>query len=314
MRKSILLALALLTVGLMCLGVHLRRGGAQNMTVRHNTKDLPEYGLTIITSSDPTFDKEMSALLGDVDTELKMHVKALKPFCIFLRNTGNQEVVAYKLKWELMDAEGRVMTKLSSVLNPAKLMGEEVPEDVETGREIRPNSTRFLAWESSLTSVLYARKYDQGQPTAAAAQKRATFLAALAEAVSRQVASIVAVTISIDGAFFADGTFVGPDAENTFAEVQAYVESKHDLAAWVEKGKREGKSSAAILDQLSSGFADAGAPPDTPPAASDFRAVLMKSHVNDLLRMREAAGDEFALDRMLLTLGRQKVKLRKKPE
>lgn len=280
------------------------------MTVRYNLKDLPEHGLTIITPSNPLFDSQMSALLGEADGELEKHVKAVKPFCIFLRNTSNQEVVAYKLKWELVDADGRAMTKFSSTINPAKLMGEESPADAGTGLEIRPNSARFLAWESALTSVLDARKYDQGRPATVASQKRATFLATLADATSRQLASIVAVTVSIDGAFFADGTFVGPDDENTFAEVQAYVESKHDLATLVEESLREGKSSASILEQLSSDFA--GHAP--PPAASDFRAFFMKAHVNDLLRMKEAAGNEAALERTLLTLQRKKAKLRKKPE
>jgi hypothetical protein len=54
--------------------------------------------------------------------------------------------------------------------------------------------------------------------------------------------------------------------------------------------------------------------PDGPPSASDSRAFFLKSHVNDLLRMREALGDEVALERILLTLRRQKVKLRKQPE
>lgn len=312
MMKPILFALTLMALGVMAVGIYSRGGSAHNMTVRHNINDLPEHGLTIITASDPRFEEEMSAFMGEADGDLDRHLEATRPFCIFLRNTGTQEVVAYKLKWELADSDSRVMTKYSSTLNPAKLMGEEMPGHVESGREIRPNTSRFIAWEPSLTNILHSRRHDQGKPATPATQKRATILAGLGEAIRRQTESIISVTVSIDGAFFADGTFVGPDADNTFAEVQGYVESKLDLARIIEDGKREGKSPAAIIRQINSDFNSTDDAPGAHPTAQEFKTYFMKSHVSDLLRMRAALGDDSALEQASLPLRREKVRLRKK--
>lgn len=312
MRKPTLLALALMALGFTVVGIHSGRGIARNMAVRHEVKDLPEHGLTIITPSDPRFDEEMSAFLGGADGGLGRDLEAVRPFCAFLRNTSAEEVVAYKLKWELMGSDGQVMTRYTSTLNPAKLMGEEVPGGVETGREVRPNASRFIAWEASLTSLLHARRDDQGGPPTPATQKRAAILTALADAIGREMAPVVGVTVSIDGAFFADGTFVGPDADHTFAEVQGYVEAKLDLALLVESGKRQGRSPAEIIEQLSAGLGGADVTADARPAPPDFKTYFMNSHVQDLLRMREARGDDFALEQTALALRRERVRLRKK--
>lgn len=312
MRKPILFALALSALAFVFVAIDSGRGSAHNMTVRHNVKDLSEHGLVIISPSDRLFDEEMSAFLGDAGGDLEPHLRAVRPFCIFLRNTGAQEVVAYKLKWELMDSGGQVMTKYSSTLNPAKLMGEEVPDNVETGREIRPGNSRFIAWEPSLMNLLHSHKHDQGKPATQSTQKRATILASLGEAIRRQTESITSVTVSIDGAFFDDGTFVGPDADDTFAEVEGYVESKLDLARLIEDRKREGKSPAAIIEQIASDFKNTDHGPGAHPTLQEFKTYFMKSHVNELLRMRGARGEDFALEQASLPLRRGKAELRKK--
>lgn len=310
MKKLLILVLILILGAVTAVGTRSDSGRAQSIMMRHNAIDLPEHGLTIITASSPLFDAEMSKFLAHPGEDLSKYVEALKPFCAFLVNNSGQNVVAYKLKWELMRSDGTAQTKFSSTINPAKLTGEDSPAAPPVKGELGPGMSRLITWEPSLANILSSLR---SQGAESAYRKKVTeFLTRMEEGLSQLTGSAASLTVSLDGAFFSDGTFVGPDTDNTFVEVQSYVEAKADLRRLVENGRREGKNTTEVLDQIRTAFDNVNVAPSERPAPADLKAVFMKMHVDDLQRMRKALGDESSAEKITQLPRRDAPRLRKR--
>lgn len=312
MKKLLVVPLAIIVGVLAAVATHSGRGRAQIISVKHTVKDLPEYGISIITSSHPSFDAEMAKFLAAPGGDLGKHLEALKPLCAFLVNNGGQNVVAYKLKWELVRSDGAAKTKFSSTINPAKLTGEESPSGVAAEGELGPGMSRLVTWEPSLANVLYSLRRSQGATASSGGNKATEFLARMEEVVRQQTGPGATLNVSLDGAFFADGDFVGPDTDDSFAEVQIYIESKADLRRLAEDGKRQGKSAREVLDHIKSAFGKVDVAPSAHPAPADVKAVFMKMHADNLRRMREARGDEYAVGEIMRPPRRDAPRLRRK--
>src|SRR5436305_10297284 len=96
MKKTIVLALLFITVLSTTTGFVLSRG-TQTMSVRMSAKDLPEYGLTIVTPSDPDFEALAAEQLKDVPDDIAANIK---PLSFFLKNTSGRTVVAHAVIWD----------------------------------------------------------------------------------------------------------------------------------------------------------------------------------------------------------------------
>ena len=311
MKKLLILMLILISGVATAVGTRSDRGRAQSTMMRHTAIDLPEHGLTIITASSPLFDAEMSKFLAHPGEDLSEHVEALKPFCAFLVNNSGQNLVAYKLKWDLVRPDGTAKTKFSSTINPAKLTGEVAPAGLPAKGELGPGTARLITWEPSLANILYSLRGSRGAESAD--RKKVTeFLTRMEEGLRQLTGPAASLTVSLDGAFFSDGTFVGPDTDNTFVEVQSYVEAKADLRRLVENGRREGKNTTEVLDQIRAAFDDVNVAPSEHPTPADLKTVFMKMHVDDLQRMRKALGDESSAEKITHPPRRDAPRLRKR--
>lgn len=311
MKKLFLFIVALMLVVLATVGMHAGRGRAQTFKMKHNVNDLREHGLTIVTASDPAFDAEMAKILKDSTSDVSERLEALKPLCAFLINKSSQDVVAYKLKWELRLSDGTAKTKFSSTINPARLTGEGAPTGSVAEGDLRHGVSQLIAWESSLVNILYSLKRE-GKAAATREKQAIEFLTQAEAVILHQIGSGATLTISLDGAFFADGLFVGPDTDNSFAEVQSYIESKNDLRRLLEKGKKEGKRPTEVLDHIQTTFENVDVTQSAHPTAEDFKAVFMKMHASTLMRVRKAQGDDYAMKQMSLPPQHNAPKLRKK--
>src|SRR4051812_13874923 len=102
MRRVILTVLILATSLIMATGfLWVNRVRAMNVNI--NVRDLKEYGLSIISPADPSFDGKVSALLKN---HPGLAIESIKPFSVFVKNSGNRAVAGYDLKWELTDRDG----------------------------------------------------------------------------------------------------------------------------------------------------------------------------------------------------------------
>jgi hypothetical protein len=110
------------------------------------------------------------------------------------------------------------------------------------------------------------------------------------------------VTLVLDGVFFLDGEFVGPDSEKMFEETVADAEAHRIVARIAKDGHYKGLSPAEILAQI---VKATGVAPDRPPmppnfrnataTVEDFRAAALQNIAYELgigKRFQQGSNDE----------------------
>jgi hypothetical protein len=263
MKKTLLntgvIIAALILVLLFNLGVHYKRGSA--MHVNLNVKDLPEHGLALIPSSDPLFSELTTSSRQAPDASMD----ALRPFSVLLKNVGNKTVVAYQLKWELTQPDGRTLTHSQGFTDLEKLktindirLSRLTDKTVESGSDniIYPGSILFCspagitdisrsAAGSNGNLIIFSRppKTETGKGNRQVSQEHPeTKLSRLAA----QLSEASSITVTLDGALFDDGTFVGPDSTNFFSWITSRLNAKLDLLQEVQGLQRDKSANEAV--------------------------------------------------------------------
>ena len=154
-------------------------------------KDLPQYGLRLVTASDPTSGTHVSAPSGQTISE-----ESLKRVSVWLVNSSDTPVVAYALRWHWIDSTGKQGQYAALFENFTEGSRHSL---VRTGE--RAFLTPFFAGAGF------------GGP--AGVQNRL-----LQELVLMSGQPLV---ISLDGAIFQDGNFVGPNETTSYEKAEAIL-------------------------------------------------------------------------------------------
>lgn len=220
-----------------------------------NVRDLPEYSVRLITATDPQFNGLAAANLKNIPPE---SIESNKPFSVFIKNIGKRDVVAYVLKWELVEEDGSVRTHILSDGNPNLLMGSEAtrnPALMELSPVVKRAGAKFCSWIApdegqglgSITGSTLAGSSDAGFLERAARSRDKDGIRDYLQTQLRQGRSI---TISVDGAFFDDGTFVGPNTTGYYERIESQVRAKRDLLEEIGNALNEGKKPEEVFQML----------------------------------------------------------------
>lgn len=250
-----------------------------------NVKDLPERGLSIVSPSDAEYMELVSDLLEGKSDPI---VETLAPYSIFLRNTANHAVVACLLKWEMVTPGGKKLLWIREYTNFQPLMEQSISE-VKEGLAIRSGSRWFFT-PSSLRFHQVPSTDDSRPEVIEQLNKTLT-----------QLAHFASISVSLDGAFFDDGTFVGPDTTGFFARVEAMRNGRRDTLLEMINDKRLGKSDAEVFKHLADLANQKVA--TNPKEPSEFYNSYKRDTANEFLRLR-------AVDGEAKTLGRAENKLK----
>lgn len=314
MSKNALLAV-IAFIGL-CLTVGFTyRRSQYSLNVQINLKDLPEEGIILVSPSDPTFDQEAASLVNGNQSEGMQFVDAAKPFCVFIKNTGTREIAGYRLKWELLKADGQVIIDWSSASAPTLLSRDNNSSRRITmagSLPIRPGSTLFVSMESVMASFLYSSKNSQANLTEDAIKKRNSIISQLGAINQEKMLSVVGVTVTVDCVYFEDGTFVGPDTGNLFSETQGYIDAERDFALMVRQHVQEKKRSSELFDKIKNIADEPDATPNSRPTAFDYKNLHMKNRARNLLKIRDKGGENSMIEYMQGPLNKTWAKLQKK--
>ncbi len=286
MRKVVIPATLLLMLAIA--GLSLNRS-ARAMKLKLHAKDLPEHGLTIISPADPSFDGRLNALLRGERNEV---VENLKPFSVFVKNHGSKTVVAYVIQWCFTTAEGRQDCYRKAVRNPTALMeGETLPEEHEeqSGR-IKPGADRFFSLVSLDGGGSLRVKVSREE---AERFKRGNFdRAEMLRRYGAELANYTDLTVSIDGAFFDDGTFVGPDTSGFFAQTKAMIDARSDLLSDIASAlsKPGGRSRDEAFAQLEAIAGQAETELKSSSTPDDYYNHFKRAYASELLRVKDSQG------------------------
>lgn len=229
------------------------------MRVRMSAKDLPEYGVTIVTPSDPDFDVLAAEHFKDLPADA---ADSIKPLSMLIRNKGKRTIVAHAIIWDCVDADGKSQRVKKIYANSEALTEAEDYSGTllrpGLGKTINPGATRLF----SLVTLPMSTRRDGpgGGGGGGISYKRAgqsegdesDSTENLMQASSKLLSKCVELIASIDGVFFDDGTFVGPDQAGLFDQIKTQAEAKNELRKEIKERLDQGTSADEIVKDLES--------------------------------------------------------------
>jgi hypothetical protein len=224
--------------------------GSHQRYPRRGSQDHPPF--------DPSFDKRIASFLKGPSSI----VNRVKPFSVIVENTGRRAIVGSRLVWVIMKSDGTVYRHHIGAANPRAFLGGDKINQTTLGAAIPSHATRFV---SLVGSVPEGEQVDlstcelefSGSPKDLEAFNQALQEGNREAAFDRSfigqiIAQATDITVSIDGIFFEDGTFVGENQTGLYEEVKAYVDAEYDLISEISAAQKQGKSPSDIVKQVTS--------------------------------------------------------------
>ena len=268
------------------------------VSLKFNIKDIRNHGLVIVTPADPEFVQLRSKLTGKTATE-----ELDLPY-VFVKNMDQKRrVIAYTLKWEISQENGRVMTRVRSVLR----------EDLLAGREgvMGPDDLTLYPQTARLFSLGGFADGDEVSLTGAAkaVQQRAEMVSKLASTgvpgqINEQVNNSASIRLSIDGALFEDGDFVGENTTKQMERIEAQVKAKREIMRELFQRLKGNQPYSEVMKILSDRH-ETLSESETSPSAEEDTEIQKRAHkryLDEILEMKRGFGsDELALRQFLWT-------------
>jgi len=256
-----------------------------------STNDLSGEGLVMVSHSDGLFNEMFSRV-----EQSSPGLKSLKPYTVFIHNTGKRPVIAFALKWNFVRPNGQVETRTHQFVSNSSLIGRGT-SDSDAGI-IRPDATWLFTSE-------FGAEVDSPQAIQLGKQDR--YLAR----VGADLSNFMGVSVSLDGAIFDDGTFSGADETGFFAKIVALRDAHRDIMSDIAKKFKEGKSHKQILDELETLTKSPKVRLGKNSTSSDYYNYFRRDYVDELLLMKKAAGPKRTLEYALETQDKQWPTLKK---
>lgn len=287
MRKNIIITVLLAVVAGSTSGFifERRKNERRRMTpmdVQLSVQDIREHGLVIVGPSDASFEAMLNGARKDMSG---VPLDEIRPYTVFIKNTERRAVVAFILKWELVKGDGKVITRTDQYVTKYSLMGDGVSGS--DGNVIKSNSA-WLAFPgfAAAQDMLIP---DNGGPK----------VAAFFDSMSSYLAQFSKINVSLDGVFFEDGAFVGPDTTGFYGKVEALIRANQDLRDELEARRKSGKSADDVFTHV---IEEAGKPNvrlGRNSTVDDYYNHFKRLAANELMGMRNVSGSEKTLERTL---------------
>ena len=265
----------------------------ETSAVKFNVKGLPEPSVSLIAPSDPILTAGRTVVVD--------------PYSVVLRNSSSKTVVGYSIKWECFDGKTESPTrdmshdrKFSNSYGFAFMYGEESERRAilkNADEVIEPNSTWLISPDFPARKMSgRVEEISTGRDQASLAQAQA---------------ACPTMTVTLDGVFFDDGTFRGPDTNDFFAKVKTQMDVRYEVLQGVRSDLKSGKKPAEVfrgLEQIRDRERQvSGAEMNM----NELRSFYRHMFAQDVLGMKEMWGAEGAIANVQRQLSRPWVTLRK---
>lgn len=302
-KKTFLLATFVILIVIVGLCMIRYNFSVQATQANIRKRDLPERGLFILNSADISFEDNVIDWLPNKRSEYQSFAKNLKPFSFFIENSTNHDVIAYRLKWELTDADGKVTSYSRNYFEPNSLIGIESTDAADYAhskrRIIRKNSARFF----TIISSPFEEDDLSGNDISAINlrdQEVSAFLEAIQNGnlvnpiskLSEQLNQATDVTMVIDGALFDDGTYAGPNSEDFFLQIKAYITAKRDLLEMMNSASINKENISNIFSEVGRTANQPIKPPIPTSVFDDFYNYYKKIHAEEVIGMRQVINND----------------------
>ncbi|HEY0462171.1 MAG TPA: hypothetical protein VGC97_23760 [Pyrinomonadaceae bacterium] len=226
----------------------------KNLTVKN---DLQKYGVEVIPSTDFNFDAELMKYMGENEA-LTQLVNSAKPFAFFIKNNSSKEIVGISLRWKFTDSKGNNTELPQSEANPGVLMGIKPLDPKMVGKTSLINSKDmkfFTYFKDSVGQKVTFANLRVKNPLIQyqnpfGAESSQSDISNLDSQKEKILSGYADFSVSLDGIFFSDGTFVGDDQNFFFDTLRGDIEARKDILTTLAEAKSSGKANADILDDI----------------------------------------------------------------
>lgn len=216
--------------------------------------DLQNYGIDVVSSSDFNFDAELEKYVGD-DENLISQVNSVKPFTLFIKNNSSKDIVGISLRWRFTGGNGSLVEIPQSEANPGVLIGIKPIDPKMIGKTSLINSkdVKFFTYFKDIvgnnvtTGNMRVKNPNSGIKLPSNDQLDTSYLNSQKEKMLIEHSDF---SVSIDGVFFEDGTFVGEDRNFFFDSLRGDIQARKDILADLDNGKALGKNNTNIIDEI----------------------------------------------------------------
>jgi hypothetical protein len=210
---------------------------------------IPDAGLVLIKAGEPQFNELAKHLLGD---QFPPELEMLKPYSAVLYNRSDKTVVAYALRWEYTSASGKLVHIDLSDGEVTSLLDGETKKTTGEYEKAGP-AVAGRSW--IVVTPPTALKTNSGAKERASDSNHQNFLQTLASRFSQATD----ISITLDGAFFEDGSFVGPNNARLFENFSSELKAKQNLMSYIVMATQEGGSFSDIAQEIQASLP--GSPP-----------------------------------------------------
>ncbi|MGI8670782.1 MAG: hypothetical protein ACR2J3_13190 [Aridibacter sp.] len=271
----------IMSIGIIVSIISVNIVSQSNTQKKMKVKDIRSKGLTIIPASDPQYTEALSRfIVGDDSVNINRFINSIKPFSAILTNNTNQPLVAYRIKWELTDTSGKVKTFSfsDSVINYLMTEGVKIKNYGKASTLLMPGESRFISVVSKIPIV-----------TSASPRPIPEEMIDYANMVTESLSNTNEVKVELEGAFFANGKFVGDPNSNFYDHIRAQVSAKKDILVIVNRAVKAKKDPFPSLTSIAN-KPDIVLDIDAKPA--DYYNQWQKLYAEELLNMRNAIKDD----------------------
>jgi hypothetical protein len=118
------------------------------------------------------------------------------------------------------------------------------------------------------------------------------------------------MTVTADGVFFEDGTFIGPDTTNFFARVKTQMNVRSEIYQGVQNELKSGKTPGEVFRGLEQ-IRDREGLEYSDETIDELRSYYRNLFARDVLGKKEVWGTDKAIEQVHQLLSKPWVKLRK---
>jgi hypothetical protein len=246
-------AVVLISIAVVVTAYFPRQGNESQTNIKLKTQNnLQRYGVEIVGPDDAGFETELEKYFGSNQDALTL-VDTAKPFTIFIKNRSTQEVVGLSLRWELVKSTGEVNVIPQTQNNVGVLFGPKTVDPLLIGKTsiINAGDSKFFSYfpiqpddtasgmRASIGASTGTAPTDVGSLTAQARDQKGIMLN-----------GVSTVSLSIDGLFFDDGTFIGENKGFYFEQIEGEIKAERDILKRFSEAATTGKSEADIIAEF----------------------------------------------------------------
>lgn len=271
-------------------------------------EDLPQYGVVLVPPSSPEYD----LLLADIQRRIDHPVEGSPPLpesihgriseqdretSAILLNRSPHGITAIQQVWSFQEANGRAYTSaIGGGWNPSVLLPFGIPEKLLKlygyWHVILPGSKRYLSGNGEQVGD----NSDVRPPEPDEVWTGGVMSTRAGGDCSR--GPMKKVTLTLDGVFFDDGGFVGPNQKGLWEQIVFSAEAHLRLTTIARHGHDSGVAPQKILAEIETVTGPAADRPPAPPPPSG--AAIQETYGELVLQMlawrigmtRKSQGDE----------------------